>query len=425
MIDPKHLRDHLNDTAQKLTNKGYKLDISRFEKLDAERKEWQTKTQDLQQTRNTRSKSIGKAKSQGEDIAPLLAEVDQLGDDLKRATDKLDSITAELNTMLLAMPNLLADDVPLGKDESENVEIRKVGELPSFNFEPKDHTDIGEALKQLDFEASAKLSGSRFSVMRNGLARLHRALAQFMLDTHINEHGYTEHYVPFLVKSDCFLGTGQLPKFAEDFFHIEGDSDLSLISTGETPLTNLVRDQIVDAASLPLKFTGHTPCFRSEAGSYGKDTKGLIRQHQFEKVEMVQVVHPDDSAKTLEDMTQHAENILQKLGLAYRVIVLCSGDTGFSATKTYDLEVWLPAQNTYREISSVSNCTDFQARRMKARFRSPDMKKPELVHTLNGSGLAVGRTLVAVIENYQQADGSIAVPDVLQPYMGGLKVIEK
>lgn len=423
MIDPKHLREDLANTAQKLKNKGYELDIAKFEALEVQRKEWQTKTQDCQQERNTRSKAIGKAKAQGEDIAPLLAEVDQLGQDLDEASAKLSAITDQLDAILWAMPNLLDDDVPLGKDESENVELRSVGNIPSFDFEPKDHSDVGEALNQLDFEASAKLSGSRFCVMRGNLARLHRALAQFMLDTHINEHGYSEHYVPFLVKSENFYGTGQLPKFAEDFFHIEGDSDLSLISTGETPLTNLVRDTIVDEASLPLKFTGHTPCFRSEAGSYGKDTKGLIRQHQFEKVEMVQVVKPENSEQALTEMTQHAENILQKLGLAYRVIVLCSGDTGFSAAKTYDLEVWLPAQNTYREISSVSNCRDFQARRMKARYRNPDSKKPELLHTLNGSGLAVGRTLVAVMENYQQADGSIAIPDVLQPYMAGLKRI--
>lgn len=427
MLDPQCFRDSesLLKTAKELAKKKYVLDISKMELLEAERKKLQVLTQSLQEQRNSRSKLIGQTKSRGEDISGLLKEVDQLGDDLKQAEKNLENHLLQLQLIYGAIPNLLDPDVPEGKDESFNLEIKKIGQIPSFNFKPKDHTEIGENLGLLDFETAAKLSGARFNLMRGNLARLHRALGQFMLDIQTQEHGYLEHYVPYLVKKECLFGTNQLPKFEEDLFHIKGEMDLSLISTGEIPLTNTAKDKIFEAHELPQLLTAQTPCFRSEAGSYGKDTKGMIRQHQFEKVEMVQLVKPSDSEQALENMLGHAENILKKLGLAYRVILLCSGDTGFGAAKTYDLEVWLPAQNTYREISSCSNCRDFQARRMKARWKNPETGKIELIHTLNGSGLAIGRTLVAILENYQQEDGSVLIPEVLKPYLNNLEKLEK
>jgi len=429
MLDPKCLRSDIDHTAKRLASRGFSLDVEAFNALEEKRKALQIKTQDLQNERNTRSKSIGKAKSQGQDIAPLLAEVSDLGDQLDSAKAELAELLAEINALTQEIPNLPHESVPVGKDESENLEISKWGDIPEFDFEVKDHVDIAENLnKGIDFEASVKITGSRFVVMRDKFARLHRALAQFMLDVHTAEHGYTEMYVPYLVNADSLLGTGQLPKFGEDLFHTkpatEEGQGLSLIPTAEVPLTNLARDEILSAKELPVKMTAHTPCFRSEAGSYGRDTRGLIRQHQFDKVEMVQLVKPEDSFDALEELTGHAEVILQKLGLAYRKVLLCTGDMGFGACKTYDLEVWLPAQNTYREISSCSNMLDFQARRMQARFRNPDTNKPELLHTLNGSGLAVGRTMVAVLENYQQADGTVKVPEALVSYMGGITVID-
>jgi len=393
--------------------------------LEATRKAIQVKTQDLQNQRNTRSKSIGQAKARGEDIQPLLAEVSQLGDELEAAKEEQNVILKQISDITAAVPNLIHESVPQGKSEDDNVEIKRWGTPREFDFEVKDHVDVAGAIdKGLDFESGAKLAGTRFAVMRGNIAKLHRALAQFMLDTHAEEHGYQEMYVPYLVNHDSLYGTGQLPKFGEDLFHTDLNSkNFSLIPTAEVPLTNLVRDEIVDEAELPIKMCAHTPCFRSEAGSYGRDIRGLIRQHQFDKVEMVQIVKPEESFDALEKLTGHAEVILEKLGLPYRTVVLCTGDIGFSATKTFDIEVWLPAQNTYREISSCSNMGDFQARRMQARYRNSESNKPELVHTLNGSGLAVGRTLVAVLENYQQADGSVVIPDVLQPYMKGLKSI--
>ncbi|MDC8831137.1 serine--tRNA ligase [Alteromonas gilva] len=429
MLDPKCLRSDIDVTAERLASRGFSLDVAAFNALEEKRKALQIKTQDLQNERNTRSKSIGKAKSQGQDIAPLLAEVSSLGEQLDSAKAELAEILAEVNALMLEIPNLPHDSVPAGKDESENVEISKWGEIPNFDFEVKDHVDIAENLnKGIDFEASVKITGSRFVVMRDKFARLHRALAQFMLDVHTAEHGYTEMYVPYLVNADSLLGTGQLPKFGEDLFHTQPATEegqgLSLIPTAEVPLTNLARDEIFAAKELPIKMTAHTPCFRSEAGSYGRDTRGLIRQHQFDKVEMVQLVKPEDSFDALEELTGHAEVILQKLGLAYRKVLLCTGDMGFGSCKTYDLEVWLPAQNTYREISSCSNMLDFQARRMQARYRNPETNKPELLHTLNGSGLAVGRTMVAILENYQQADGTVKVPEALVSYMGGITVID-
>ncbi len=373
----------------------------------------------MQAERNRNSKAIGKAKAAGENIQPLLDQVAGLGDELEAAKDELEKIQQQLSDLLLGIPNIPHGSVPQGGDESHNVEVRRWGEPRVFEFEVKDHVDLGAALAGMDFDAAAKLAGSRFAVLRGPLARLHRALIQFMLDTHTGEHGYQECYVPYLVNADSLRGTGQLPKFEEDLFATRGEDCYYLIPTAEVPVTNLVRDAILDAAELPLRLTAHTPCFRSEAGSYGKDTRGLIRQHQFEKVEMVQIVRPEESYQALEELTGHAETILQRLELPYRVVSLCTGDLGFSSAKTYDLEVWLPGQQAYREISSCSNFVDFQARRMQARFRSPDGGKPELVHTINGSGLAVGRTLVAVMENYQQADGSIGVPPILRPYMGG------
>lgn len=424
MIDPKLLRNDLAGVAEQLLKRGFKLDVEQYEALETKRKALQVKTQELQNERNVKSKSIGKAKAQGQDIKPLLDEVASLGNEHKAAEQALAELLTEIDNLLMGLPNILDQSVPDGLSEDDNIEIRKWGEPKPFDFEPKDHVDLGLPNGWMDFEASSQLTGSRFIVMRAEMARLHRALIQFMLDTHTQAHGYKEVYVPYMVNSDSLRGTGQLPKFEEDLFKLEGEQNYYLIPTAEVPVTNLVRDSIIDAKALPIKYACHTPCFRSEAGSYGKDTRGLIRQHQFEKVEMVQIVKPEDSWEALEALTNNAETILQKLELPYRAIVLCGGDTGFSSAKTYDLEVWLPGQQKYREISSCSNFLDFQARRMKARYRNEETGKPELVHTLNGSGLAIGRTLVAVLENYQRADGSIVVPDVLQPYMGGIEVLE-
>ncbi|MDO6446997.1 serine--tRNA ligase [Colwellia sp. 1_MG-2023] len=422
MLDPKLFRTDIETTAAQLAKRGYTLDTASLTQLEEQRKAIQVKTQELQSQRNTRSKSIGQAKARGEDIQPLLAEVNQLGADLEAAKEEEKAVLGQISTIVSAVPNLIHDSVPQGESEDDNVEVRRWGTPKSFDFEVKDHVDLAVALdKGLDFESGAKLAGTRFAVMRGNIAKLHRALAQFMLDVHSEENGYQEMYVPYLVNHDSLYGTGQLPKFGEDLFHTDlANRQFSLIPTAEVPLTNLVRDEIVEEATLPIKMCAHTPCFRSEAGSSGRDIRGLIRQHQFDKVEMVQIVKPEDSFAALDELTGHAEKILEKLELPYRTVVLCTGDIGFSATKTFDIEVWLPAQNTYREISSCSNMGDFQARRMQARFRNSETNKPELVHTLNGSGLAVGRTLVAVLENYQQADGSINIPTVLQPYMKGL-----
>ena len=418
MLDIKLLRNDLEGVADQLKKRNFELDTEQFQALEDKRKILQTATQDLQNERNTRSKLIGQAKAKGEDIKPLLAEVADLGDKLKMAEQDLSVLQTEIDDIVMGIPNLLQDSVPKGKTEDDNVEISAWGDKTAFDFEPKDHVDLGVQNGWMDFEAASKLTGSRFVVMRDGMARMHRALIQFMLDTHASEHGYKEVYVPYMVNEDSLYGTGQLPKFAEDLFKLEGEQNYYLIPTAEVPVTNLVRNEILNADQLPMRYTAHTPCFRSEAGSYGRDTRGLIRQHQFEKVELLHFVKPDESEEALESLKRHAEIILEKLELPYRTVVLCAGDTGFSATKTYDLEVWLPGQQAYREISSCSNMRDFQARRMQARFRN-EQGKPELLHTLNGSGLAVGRTLVAVIENYQQEDGSIRVPDVLQSYMGG------
>ncbi|WP_136419320.1 MULTISPECIES: serine--tRNA ligase [Oxalobacteraceae] len=425
MIDIQLLRKDIDSVATRLAARKFQLDVATFNALEAERKQIQTRTEELQGKRNTLSKQIGMLKGKGEDTSAVMAEVAGIGDELKASAERLDAVQAKMSEFMLAVPNLPHESVPVGQDETANVEVRKVGTPRAFDFEVKDHVDVGAGLG-LDFDVAAKLTGSRFAVMKGGIARLHRALAQFMLDTHTGEHGYTECYTPYMVNADSLRGTGQLPKFEADLFAAkkggqEGEGEaLYLIPTSEVPLTNMVRDEILAGDALPMKLTAHTPCFRSEAGSYGRDTRGMIRQHQFDKVEMVQIVHPEKSYEALEEMVGHAENILKKLGLPYRVITLCTGDMGFGAAKTYDLEVWLPAQNTYREISSVSNCESFQARRMQARFRNAQ-GKPELVHTLNGSGLAVGRTLVAILENYQQADGSVDIPAVLQPYMGGAK----
>ena len=428
MLDIQQLRNDLDNVVTRLAIRGFALDTNAFTALENERKTVQTRTQDLQAKRNATSKQIGIAKSKGEDVAPIMAEVAGLGAQLKADEERLAAIQAELQQLLLNVPNLPHESVPVGRSEEENVEVRRVGTPRNFDFEIKDHTDVGTPLG-LDFDTGAKLAGARFTLMRGQIARLHRALAQFMLDTQTDKHGYTECYTPYIVNADTLRGTGQLPKFEEDLFAAqkggqEGESNeaLYLIPTSEVTLTNTVRDEIVALDSLPIKLTAHTPCFRSEAGSYGRDTRGMIRQHQFDKVEMVQIAHPEQSYTALEEMVGHAEHVLQALGLPYRVVLLCTGDMGFGAAKTYDLEVWLPAQNTYREISSISNCEAFQARRLQARFRN-EAGKPELVHTLNGSGLAVGRTLVAVLENNQQADGSVIVPEVLRPYMGGLEVI--
>jgi seryl-tRNA synthetase len=427
MLDIQLLRSDLASVVQRLASRGYAFDEARFTALEGERKDVQTRTQDLQAKRNATSKQIGIAKSKGEDASAILAEVATLGDELKAAEEKLAVIQAQMQDFLQGIPNLPHESVPVGKSEEDNVEVRKVGTTRAFDFEVKDHVDVGASLG-LDFDTGAKLAGARFTFMKGAMARLHRALAQFMLDVQTEEHGYSECYTPYIVNADTLRGTGQLPKFEADLFAAkkggqEGEGEaLYLIPTSEVTLTNTVRDEIVPAEELPIKLTGHTPCFRSEAGSYGRDTRGMIRQHQFDKVEMVQIVHPEKSYEALEEMVGHAEAILKKLGLPYRVVSLCTGDMGFGAAKTYDLEVWLPAQNAYREISSVSNCEAFQARRMQARFRSAQ-GKPELVHTLNGSGLAVGRTLVAVLENYQNADGSVTIPEALRPYMGGLEKI--
>jgi len=423
MLDQKQLRTDIETVAKNLSKHGYDLDINKFNALEAQRKDLSVKTQDLQNERNTKSKGIGKAKANGEDIAPLLAEVSTLGDDLDAAKKQLDDVQAQIHEIMMGMPNLLDASVPEGKTEDDNIEVRKWGEPTQLDFEPKDHVELGAPNDWLDFETAAKLTGSRFVVMRGNMARMHRALIQFMLNLHTGEHRYEEVYVPFMVNADSLKGTGQLPKFEEDLFALQGESEYYLIPTAEVPITNIARGEIIDAKDMPVKLTAHTPCFRSEAGSYGRDTRGMIRQHQFEKVEMVQLVKPEDSWAALDEIVSHGEAVLQKLKLPYRVLTLCAGDTGFSAAKTFDLEVWLPGQQAYREISSISNFLDFQARRMGARWRNPETGKPELLHTLNGSGLAVGRTLVAVLENYQQADGSILVPEVLQAYMGGVTVL--
>jgi seryl-tRNA synthetase len=422
MLDIQLLRKDLANVAQRLASRGVTLDTARIEALEAERKEIQTRTQELQAKRNQLSKQIGMAKGKGEDASGLMSEVAGLSEALKAGEDRLAGIQEDLSGVLMTIPNLPHESTPVGKDEKDNVEVRRVGTPREFAYEPLDHVDIGENLELLDFPTAVKITSSRFALMRGSLARLHRALTQFMLDTHTQEHGYEEVYVPYLVNADSMRGTGQLPKFEEDLFKLT--NGMYLIPTAEVPVTNIVRDEIIPAENLPIKLVAHTPCFRSEAGSYGRDTRGMIRQHQFDKVEMVQFVRPEDSYAALEELTGHAEAILQKLDLPYRVVALCSGDIGFSAAKTYDLEVWLPAQNTYREISSCSNFEAFQARRMQARYRE-NQGKPELIHTLNGSGLAVGRTLVAILENYQNPDGSVTIPDVLRSYMGGMTQLAK
>ncbi|AMC33865.1 serine--tRNA ligase [Janthinobacterium sp. B9-8] len=424
MLDINLLRTDLENVAARLASRKFILDVNAFSALENERKSLQTRTQDLQAKRNASSKLIGQAKAKGEDVSVIMSDVAHLGEELKAAETALAVLQEKINDMLLSMPNLPHESVPVGKDETENEEVLRWGTPRVFDFEIKDHVDLGGPLG-LDFETGTKLSGARFTALRGGIARMHRALAQFMLNTHTLEHGYEEVYTPYLVNAASMMGTGQLPKFEEDLFKVNRpDAEpLYLIPTAEVPVTNFVRDSIVKLEDLPMKFTAHTPCFRSEAGAYGRDVRGLIRQHQFEKVELVQIVHPDESLKTLEILTGHAEAILQKLELPYRKVNLCTGDMGFGSQKTYDLEVWLPAQNTYREISSCSSMGAFQARRMQARFKN-EQGKNELVHTLNGSGLAVGRTLVAVLENYQNADGSITVPAVLRPYMGGLEVLK-
>ncbi len=423
MLDPKLLRSDLDAVAQRLAKRGYVLDTDRLGALESRRRELQAETESLQNERNTRSKTIGKAKAAGEDIQPLLDEVSDLGDRLDAAKGRLAEVQAEWDDLVSGIPNLPHDSVPEGDSEEDNVELHRWGTPRGFDFKVLDHVDLGAKCGNLDFELAAKLTGSRFAVMRGEIARLHRALTQFMLDTQTLEHGYEECYVPYMVNEASLTGTGQLPKFGEDLFKLDDERGFHLIPTAEVPLTNFARDEILEHKALPMRLTAHTPCFRSEAGSHGRDTRGMIRQHQFDKVEMVQLVDPASSYETLEEMRGHAEAILQKLELPYRVVTLCTGDMGFGATKTYDLEVWLPSQEAYREISSVSNCEDFQARRMQARFRHPDQKKPQLLHTLNGSGLAVGRCLLAVMENHQNADGSVTVPTALQPYMGGVEAI--
>jgi seryl-tRNA synthetase len=425
MLDPKLIRNQLADVAAQLKRRAFDLDVFKIRALEERRKDIQVRTEELQAERNRSSRSIGKAKAAGEDIQPLLDQVAGLGEQLDAAKQELDGVQEQLNDILMGIPNIPHESVPVGNDEAQNEEVRRWGEPAGFDFEVKDHVDLGEGLGGMELDAAVKLSGSRFAVLRGPLARLHRALIQYMLELHTGEHGYQECYVPYLVNADSLRGTGQLPKFEDDLFASRGDHTYYLIPTAEVPLTNLVRGVILESDQLPLRLTAHTPCFRSEAGSYGKDTRGLIRQHQFEKVELVQVVRQEDSYQVLEELTGHAETVLQRLGLPYRVMTLCSGDLGFSSAKTYDLEVWLPGQHAYREISSCSNFEDFQARRMQARYRNPQTGKPELVHTINGSGLAVGRTLVAVMENYQQADGSIGIPDVLQPYLGGQTLITR
>lgn len=423
MLDPNLLRNKPDEVAAAVGRRGFNLDITRLQQLETERKSLQIETEQLQNERNTRSKAIGQAKARGEDIQPLLDEVADLGEKLKQSEAKLEAIQARLRELAMGIPNIPHESVPDGADEAHNAEIRRWGDPGQFDFEPKDHVSLGEASGLMDFETASKIAASRFVVMQGPIARLHRALIQFMLDIHTMEHGYTEVNVPYLVNPDSLYGTGQLPKFAEDQFHIE-QQDLYLIPTAEVPVTNIARDAILEGDKLPVKYVCHSPCFRSEAGSYGKDTRGMIRLHQFEKVELVQLVKPETSWDTLEELTGHAEVILQKLELPYRIVALCAGDLGFSAAKTYDLEAWLPGQGRYREISSCSNFENFQARRMQARFKSADMKKPALIHTLNGSGLAIGRTLIAIMENYQQADGSIHIPAVLKPYMNDMEIIQ-
>ena len=424
MLDPRTIRQELTATAEKLRIKGFELDVSAIESLESRRKALQVQTEELQAERNTRSKAIGKAKAAGEDIQPLLDAVASLGDQLDEKKTALDDVQAELNDILMAVPNIPDASVPPGASEDDNVEVRRWGDPTELSFEAKDHVDLASPSGLMNFEAAAKITGARFVALRGDMARLHRALVQFMLDVHTHEHGYQEVYVPYIVNRDSLTGTGQLPKFEEDLFRLDDDRGFYLAPTAEVPVTNLVRDEIVPAEEMPWRFVCHTPCFRSEAGSHGKDTRGMIRQHQFDKVELVQMVKPEDSWQALEDLTGHAENILQKLGLPYRVVTLCGGDLGFASAKTYDLEVWLPGQGKYREISSCSNFLDFQARRMQARWRNPGTGKPELLHTLNGSGLAVGRTMVALLENYQQSDGAVLVPQALQSYMGGLTRLE-
>ena len=428
MLDPQLVRNDPDGVARALEPRGYTLDVTAWRTLETRRKDLQIRVQELQNRKNQSAKAIGQAKARGEDIQPLLDEVKHLGDELGQVEAEFGDVQARQQAWLLDMPNLALDDVPVGRDESDNVEIRSWGELPKFDFQPRDHVELGELNGLLDAGSAAKLAGARFTVLRGGLSRLHRALAQFMLDVHTGEHGYTEVYLPYLVNGETMTGTGQLPKFGEDAFATTDEPPRYLVPTAEVPMTNLVAGEILDADDLPLRFTSQTPCFRREAGSYGKDTRGMIRQHQFEKVELVQITRPEDSTAALHELTGHAETILQRLGLPYRTVVLCTGDMGFAAARTHDIEVWLPGQNegqgAYREISSCSVCTDFQARRMKARWRNPDTGKPELVHTLNGSGLAVGRTLIAVMENYQQQDGSIRIPEALRPYMGGLETIK-
>jgi seryl-tRNA synthetase len=427
MLDPQLLRTDPDAVAKGLETRGYVLDVDAWRELEARRKELQVRVQDLQNQKNLSARSIGQAKARGEDIQPLLDEVKHLGETLGEVESEFTSIQSKQQDWLMDMPNLPLPDVPAGADERENVEIRRWGTPEAFDFTPRDHVELGALNGLLDSESAAKLAGARFTVLRGGLSRLHRALAQFMLDLHTQEHGYTEVYLPYLVNPETMTGTGQLPKFGEDAFATTDDPPRYLVPTAEVPMTNLVAGEIIEADALPLRYTSQTPCFRREAGSYGKDTRGMIRQHQFEKVELVQITEPTLSTAALDELTGHAETVLQQLGLHYRTVVLCTGDMGFSAAKTHDIEVWLPGQNegqgAYREISSCSVCTDFQARRMKARWRNPETGKPELVHTLNGSGLAVGRTLIAVMENYQQQDGSIRIPDVLRPYMGGMEAI--
>jgi seryl-tRNA synthetase len=423
MLDPQLLRSDPEAVAAALAGRGYEFDVAAGRDLDARRKELQLRTQDLQNRKNTSAKSIGQAKARGEDIQPLLDEVKHLGDELAHAEAEFAAVKARQQAWQMDMPNTPLPGVPVGTDENDNVEVRRWGQPPEFDFEPREHVELGDANGLLDAETAARLAGARFTVLKGALSRLHRALAQFMLDVHTTEHGYTELYLPYLVNAEAMTGTGQLPKFGDDAFATTDDPPRYLVPTAEVPMTNVVAGEILDAGQLPLRYTSQTPCFRREAGSYGKDTRGMIRQHQFEKVELVQITRPEDSEAALEELTGHAEVILQRLGLPYRTVVLCTGDMGFSAARTYDIEVWLPGQGAYREISSCSVCTDFQARRMLARWRNPETGKPELVHTLNGSGLAVGRTLIAVMENYQQRDGTIRVPEALRPYMGGLEVI--
>lgn len=421
MLDPRIVRSELDEVASHLARRGFELDKAAFAELEARRRDVQARTQTLQSERNSRSKMIGQAKARGEDIAPLLAEVESFGDELKKMEGELGEIQTALEEILLGVPNILDAEVPEGRDENQNVEIHRWGTPRVFDFETKDHIAIGAGLGGMDFESATKIAGARFVTLKGSISRLQRALTQFMLNVHSEQHGYLETYVPLMVNADSLRGTGQLPKFEADLFKLETDPPYYLIPTAEVPVTNLVRNEIVEAAELPLRFVCHTPCFRSEAGSYGKDTRGMIRQHQFEKVELVQIVRPEDSAQAHEALTGHAEEILKRLGLPFRRMLLCAGDTGFSSAKTYDLEVWLPGQDAYREISSCSNFRDFQARRLQARWRNPETGKPELVHTLNGSGLAVGRTLIAILENYQEADGSVIVPEALRSYMGGLE----